>query len=105
MEYVDLIATIIDTEKEAQEIVGQARRDALDQELAELSAKLHEEQMKKAQQTVEAFRESEARRVTSVLAVTDKKLSDNIAKLDILFRQNTARWEDLLFRKIVGQDL
>ena len=102
MEYVDLIATIIKTEKEAQEIVGQARRDTLDQELAELSAKLYDEQMEKAKQTVEAFRKSEDQRVAAVLAGADKNLRDSLAKLDILFRQNTARWADILFRKIVG---
>lgn len=101
----DLLKKIIDIEKDAQQIVKQARidREHFDCDLARQSAAIEQQIAEETEQAISAQQESQRIATEAQNTQIRQQVSQKRQKMDAAFSQNFQAWSEHIFAKVLGR--
>ncbi|MDR3207936.1 MAG: hypothetical protein LBT60_06345 [Oscillospiraceae bacterium] len=104
MEYMEVLNKIIEAEQLAQQIAGEARaqRDNLPNDLRARAEELRENFLARAEHRVQAVRDQEAALTLQQAEQLDAALRDDLARLELFFKDRHEDMAARLFGLVVG---
>lgn len=99
----ELLKKIIAIEKDAQQIVGEAReeRDRFDRDIAAHVQKIRQEMAHQTESQISAMQEAERSSTSGKIAQLRSQTQQRIQQMDALLEQNKAHWSEQIFANVL----
>lgn len=101
----DLLRKIIEIEKDAQQIVRQARedRDHFDSDIARQAAAIEQRSAEETDRKIAAQQESQRTFTEAQIAQIRQQSLQRRQEMDTAFEQNFQAWSEHIFAKVLGR--
>lgn len=102
----EMIARIVEMDKKAREMTDEAVKNKLDyeQRIIQTKEKIKNDYLERAKQRIEVNRQSAQKKADDQLRLIMKKNSAVVQRLEESCAQNSERWADEIFARVVGAD-
>lgn len=106
MEYIDILNRIIETEKRAQEIAGNAKKQEthLNETLNSELDILHEKYLARAQNRLALVKSQEEQYTAEQLAALKESFQQDLYALEDTFLSHSQEWLERLLASVTGAD-